>query len=274
MKHYFDVVQTPTGQAILGASITLKLSGTNTNAVIYSDDGITPIANPVTTDSLGRFSFFVADGLYDLIVSAGNASYTISKLEITDVLEVNAADTPWSAIKLLLTGGNANITGLVVQGPLSNNTITLFGTMNTLNPPGTLTSITGNSSDQDYTHTTVPANYLTAFKGLRIVSFVKHTTGTANVAYRLSVGGVFTTAITPTGAASQIDRIVYELAFSSATTATVVTTLIDSTITTPKFQIDNLTGLNITNSTVFSMTFNVANTDAVTPQMNYFEIIQ
>jgi hypothetical protein len=48
-----------------GASITVYIAGTSTPATLYSDEGMTPLANPVTSDSKGRYSYYAANGVYD-----------------------------------------------------------------------------------------------------------------------------------------------------------------------------------------------------------------
>lgn len=67
-----DVVMDPAGNVLAGALVTVKEAGTETLATLYSDDGVTPLANPVTTDSNGVFAFYVADGDYDLVPSKAN----------------------------------------------------------------------------------------------------------------------------------------------------------------------------------------------------------
>lgn len=233
---------------------------------------MTTTSNPLLTDSLGRFSFFVADGLYDIIVTADAASYTVSRVEIADVIEVNAADTSWAGLKLNNTGGGPNTSGVVLLGPTQagSNVITLYPDV----APGSYSPVTGNSTDQDYRFETIPANYTAPFKGLRITAILTHSTGSANIGYRLILGAAQTTTLTPTGASGQIIRIVYEIFYSSATSCMVVTTLSDSGTGTIKHSVDTLSGTNTLNSQTFHLTFNVANTNAVTLQLVYTEIIQ
>jgi len=57
-------------------------------ASIYSDDGITLTSNPLTTNALGKFDFYAADGRYDLNISGtGFPAVTLSNIEIADVTE-------------------------------------------------------------------------------------------------------------------------------------------------------------------------------------------
>jgi hypothetical protein len=52
---------------LVGASVTVTQSGIN--STIYSDNGITVTANPLTTDTNGYFYFYAADGRYDITVT-------------------------------------------------------------------------------------------------------------------------------------------------------------------------------------------------------------
>lgn len=73
MQQYSDVVliaDVPGGQVRAPASATVQVNVNGGGiATIYSDDGVTPKTNPITTDSSGEYAFFAADGLYDLVIS-------------------------------------------------------------------------------------------------------------------------------------------------------------------------------------------------------------
>jgi hypothetical protein len=69
-----DIVADPAGNVIAGVLVTVKLAGTETLATLYSDDGVTPLGNPVTTDAEGLYVFYVADGNYTLTPSKDNYS--------------------------------------------------------------------------------------------------------------------------------------------------------------------------------------------------------
>lgn len=85
MFNYIDYVLNQLGQPVSGASVTVYLTGTSTKATLYSDDGTTVKANPVTSGSDGKFSFYVEDGRYDLTVTGtGVTSATNSDIEIFD----------------------------------------------------------------------------------------------------------------------------------------------------------------------------------------------
>lgn len=96
MKHIIDTVANQSNSLIAGATVTVFVSGTNSLAVLYSDDGLTIKPNPVTTNANGVFDFFVADGVYDLQVSGPNIA-TIRQvgLEIADITQAFGTDVNW-----------------------------------------------------------------------------------------------------------------------------------------------------------------------------------
>ena len=110
MQKYSDVLFGDTGvvsRPLAGASVLVRTHGGGT-ASIYSDNGVTPADNPLTADSEGRFSFYAADGRYDLTVSAaGYNSYTVS-----DVLLEDPNDNPsgvWTPSISFATPGDLDI---------------------------------------------------------------------------------------------------------------------------------------------------------------------
>jgi hypothetical protein len=83
---------------VANATVTVYVTGTLTLAPLFVDDGITPGSNPVFTNNLGVFNFYVADGRYDIQVSGPNISTFVQKnVEISDVTEAGpgTGDLPW-----------------------------------------------------------------------------------------------------------------------------------------------------------------------------------
>jgi hypothetical protein len=69
------------------ATCTVYVAGTSTAATLYSDNGITPLANPFLSSSTGQVAFYAANGSYDLVVSKiGYLTVTISDIELDDLL--------------------------------------------------------------------------------------------------------------------------------------------------------------------------------------------
>lgn len=95
MQQYRDsVANTATGLPLVGASVQVNTYPGGVPATIYSDNGVTQAANPLTTDSNGRFSFYAANGHYQLVIGgSGIATQTINDIIILDMLP---ADLPTS----------------------------------------------------------------------------------------------------------------------------------------------------------------------------------
>lgn len=101
MQKYIDTVLGSDGSALAGASVTIYNTGTLVKPTIYSDNGVTPAANPLTTDVRGMFAFYAADGRYDVKVEkSGFGSFTVTDIAIDE------QDTA-STIAFTPTGGVA-----------------------------------------------------------------------------------------------------------------------------------------------------------------------
>jgi len=89
------------GYPIQGASILVQTS-VGATATIYSDNGVTPAANPLTSDTQGNFSFYAADGVYQIVVSGlGLQTQTVTGIHLEDQLSL---DTGTSADAGALSG--------------------------------------------------------------------------------------------------------------------------------------------------------------------------
>jgi hypothetical protein len=91
MQRYYDTVTDQRGNALAGASVAVQSGGTN--VAIYSDDGVTRKSNPMTTDASGGFSFYAANGTYDLVVTSasGVVSSLPSRVRLFDVADAGLA---------------------------------------------------------------------------------------------------------------------------------------------------------------------------------------
>lgn len=67
MQKYVESVVDTMGNVVVGATVTVKNS-TGVSATIYSDNGSTVTANPMTTGNRGDFGFYAANGKYTLEV--------------------------------------------------------------------------------------------------------------------------------------------------------------------------------------------------------------
>jgi hypothetical protein len=104
MQKYQDVVLKPDGTVIQGASVLVQSYPAGVTSTIYSDDGVTTQANPMTTDSLGGFSFYAAGGQYQLVIS-GNE---IATKTITDIQLGEETEGTWTPTDV--SGGTATMT--------------------------------------------------------------------------------------------------------------------------------------------------------------------
>jgi hypothetical protein len=113
MQKYQDAVQRTNGQAVVGASVAVQTYPAGVAATIYSDNSGTVATNPLTTDSLGNFSFYAPNGRYQLVISGtGITTRTQTDIELYD--EVSLSDygavgdgvtNDSAAVQLALTAG-------------------------------------------------------------------------------------------------------------------------------------------------------------------------
>lgn len=94
MQKYVNAVADLTGAPVAGASVQVNVQSTGLPATIYSDNGVTPATNPLTTDTTGSFSFYAADNRYQLVISGSN----IQIVTLNDILLVDPlpSDLPTS----------------------------------------------------------------------------------------------------------------------------------------------------------------------------------
>lgn len=94
MQNYQNNYQDQLGNAIPGASVTVRQYPSNVLATIYSDNGVTPLPNPTTTDSLGMFLFYAANGSYSVqCTKAGFATQTFTNIQLFDTANVTTLNT-------------------------------------------------------------------------------------------------------------------------------------------------------------------------------------
>lgn len=105
MKKYEQDVIDATGVARSGLTVDVYNASTLVHSTIYSDDGVTPVANPLTTSATGTFKFYVKDGRYDITISGtGFTTRTLSDVEIADVTEAVGTDTSTWKTGVILVG--------------------------------------------------------------------------------------------------------------------------------------------------------------------------
>lgn len=107
MEKYLSSIAGNSGIPISGASVQVNTYPGGAPATIYSDNGLTQAPNPLTTDSLGNFSFYAADGHYQLVISGTNITMTtVNDILLVDILPADLSTTiPGSSGKLWNNGG-------------------------------------------------------------------------------------------------------------------------------------------------------------------------
>jgi hypothetical protein len=81
MQLFTDNIQDQYGNAVDGASVLISVSvdgSPGAAATIYADNGVTPKANPLTTNTKGEFSFYAAGGTYIPTVTISGGSPVVS----------------------------------------------------------------------------------------------------------------------------------------------------------------------------------------------------
>lgn len=107
MQKYVNSVASLTGAPVGNASVQVNVQGGGA-ATIYSDNGVTQTTNPLTTDPVtGSFSFYAADGRYQLVISGANIqTQTVNDILLVDPLPADLPATlPASSGKLWNNGG-------------------------------------------------------------------------------------------------------------------------------------------------------------------------
>ena len=88
MQNYYNNIISTSGKPVQGASILVTNASDNSTATIYSDNGVTTTANPLTSDQFGRFNFYAADGRYNFSVTAnGVVAYSFSDVIVSDTYD-------------------------------------------------------------------------------------------------------------------------------------------------------------------------------------------
>lgn len=135
MQNYSDLVLF-NGQPLAGASVSVLNYPSGSLATIYIDNGITTGPNPITTNALGRYNFYAANGRYSLQIAYPNTTtQTIldfpleddpsspSPANITSGTIANVAISNSTATNLTVSNSSLTNTTAVTQGPLDNSTL-------------------------------------------------------------------------------------------------------------------------------------------------------
>lgn len=181
MKKYFNSVANSLGVPVAGVEVLVKNYPAGTNATIYSDNGVTPAANPILTNSAGYFEFYAADGSYTLSISGeGVVSAEISDVSLFDYDDANTwpgAQTFEGAVTfegvVAFDGGVSYSGGMTINGQITS--LVASGT-----PPFVVASTTEVANLRAAT-----ATALATARTIGGVSF----DGTANITVASATGG-------------------------------------------------------------------------------------
>ena len=99
MQRYTNFIASTTATnstltVLSNASCVVYIAGTLGAATLYSDNGVTPLANPFLSSATGMIDFYAANGRYDVVVSkTGYLSVTISDIELDDLLAPSGSNS-------------------------------------------------------------------------------------------------------------------------------------------------------------------------------------
>jgi hypothetical protein len=137
-------------------------------------------------------------------------------------------------------------------------------------------AVVGDGTDKTVFTYTLPAGTLAAGKGVRIVSAFQHSSGTANLSYKLWFGA--TAVHTQSATSTQVGRLTSYVFNDPGSTTQQQGTVTDAIFgtapqapsSTPATPAENTAA----NPVVIKLTFNGPNTDQVTPKMWVVELIK
>ena len=133
MQKFHDTV-TATGEGgiltpLANASVAVFLTGTQTPASLYSDNGVTAKANPFLSSATGLVSFYAPDNRYDIVVSkAGFNTVTLADIILEDIDDSVTTDISNAAI-VDSTFASGAISNSVVSGAQISASSVANGTM-------------------------------------------------------------------------------------------------------------------------------------------------
>jgi len=168
----------------------------------------------------------------------------------------------------IITPTIAQINSLNLTAAGAGDTVTL------LNQQGPAAAITGTGADVNVFTYTMPGNTMAAGKGIRVWVAWQHTSGNATVTYTMKFGGGVFNVISDAGTGFAQTRydIFNNPGVQNAQICLIAIQTSGTTINGPGAVTSS--AIDTTAAVTISFTFNVANTDQVTPKFWVVELIQ
>jgi hypothetical protein len=197
------------------------------------------------------------------MINNNGAAKTVAALE-SDTFTTPTITSPTT------TGTDAGAETLqnkTLNGASSGNAVTLLNAQNNLSP------ITGTGADANLFTYTLPANVLATGKALRITVGFNHSTGTAAATYKFKVGS---TTFSSSGASAATGQWFYTVTIynQGSALASKLDYYIQGTAIAVTAAYTAGLSADFTASQALAMTFSVAATDQVTPNLWMVELIQ
>lgn len=149
-----------------------------------------------------------------------------------------------------------------------------FSRSNLLNAQGNAVGITGNGTDQVFYTYSLPGGTVANLQGIRVTVAWNHNLGSATIEYKLSLNGRNIIDASPT---SQGNHTIRSTIINTGPTNGVYESLLTALVQPTSNNISNgfYNGLfNWANAQTLQITFNVANTDGITPYLWMVELIR
>ena len=204
-----------------------------------------------------------------LSIRASNAGF-LSGAEVAGISNAGAITGTSATI-----GGAPVVTTTAAQNLTNKDLVVASGGNNVtlLDWVGSGAAVVGTGADANLFSFSVPANTMQAGKGIRVTVGFQHTTGTANVTYKLKFGATTVASNTENGTGSVVVRfgVMNNPGSQTAQTAWQETANDGTVIYSPQFATP---AENTTGAVTLAFTFSVANTDQVTPKFFLVEVIQ
>lgn len=164
-------------QSFRSCTVNVYLSGTLTLATIYSNNSGTPQSNPFTASATGDWFFYPDNGRYDVSLTGGGISGTIT---FSDIL---AFDSGSSVLGITSLNGLTVASQTFALGTAGTNvTIVSSGTTHTFNFPSASASNRGLLTSADWSNFNGKQSALTANPPLSLVGTTLSFTGPVSIA--------------------------------------------------------------------------------------------